>query len=128
MNNFYCFNCQKEVEPKSIFGIRFCPICGKRITDSGEGFYLVCDNCGANNPINAEKCIKCNNRFNNITNIDENVYPTNKTLTSLILDFLFVIGGIAFSVLILYISFYLVFVFFVIGVIYFLFSKVRTRF
>ena len=127
MKNLYCFNCQKEVEPKSFLKLQFCPFCRHRLTDKGEGLYLVCDNCGADNPVNAKKCVKCGSFMNGAENNGElEIYSSQKSLSSLIMDFLLVLGGIAFSVFVLYISFYLVFVFFVFGVIwYLLFSPKR---
>ncbi len=63
MKNFYCFYCQQDVKPRGLWKIRFCPKCKHFMTDDGEGFYKVCDVCGANLPANAKKCLRCNHIF-----------------------------------------------------------------
>ena len=59
MKKFFCFHCQQDVEPYKILKWRICPNCRKLITDDGNGFYRVCDACGANMPSDGEYCLKC---------------------------------------------------------------------
>ncbi len=125
MKNLYCFNCQKEVPAKGFWGINFCPFCRHRLTDNGEGFYLICNNCGANNPTNAKKCVKCGYLINGIENNEIENYPISRTVSSVLFDFFFLLGGIAFLALTLYLSFYLLFVFLILGIVYYFFSKIR---
>ncbi|MBR3501579.1 MAG: zinc ribbon domain-containing protein [Alphaproteobacteria bacterium] len=69
MKKFFCFYCQEEVEPKQILRWRFCPHCKRPMSDEGEGFYIVCDNCGANMPPLAENCLKCGHGFRGASDI-----------------------------------------------------------
>lgn len=59
MKKYFCFYCQKDVSPYKILKWRFCPHCRKLITDDGNGFYRVCDECGANMSSTSEYCLKC---------------------------------------------------------------------
>lgn len=59
MKKFYCFYCQKDVEPQKFLLWRICPECGHYMKDKGKGFYRVCKYCGANMPVDAIKCYKC---------------------------------------------------------------------
>lgn len=128
MKRFYCFHCQQEVEPKYFFGLRFCPLCRHFITDKGDGFYLVCDNCGADNPVGAKKCIKCDSPFNGIDSDELTTSFTQSTWFRLLLNFLVIVCCIAFSVFILYISFYLIFALFVFGLISYFLTKINSNF
>lgn len=129
MKKLYCFNCQQEVVPEKFLGFRFCPQCKHRLTDKGDGFYLVCDNCGADNPLSAKKCVKCGYHLNAYEPTETNVeiFAKSKSIKDFVLDFLFVFGAIVFSVIILYISFYLLLVFFVIGILGYFLSRSKFR-
>lgn len=130
MSKFYCFHCQKEVEPKNFFRWRFCPHCRHLITDTDDGLYLICDNCGADNPVNAKSCIKCGYGLNGGESSEISLYNQSKadSWLQLLIDILIVIGGLIFAVFVLYISFYLVFACFAFSVVYYLLSKVNSRF
>ncbi len=121
---FYCFYCQKEVEPKGFWFLKFCPYCKHRITDSGEGFYRICDFCGADNPVSAKTCVKCKHQLsgedkNEIELFAKNMNPWIQTLMNVLLA----IGALAFFILILYVSFYLVLAFLLFAVVYYLMLK-----
>lgn len=129
MDKFYCFHCQKEVEPKKFFNWLFCPHCRHKITDSGEGLYLICDKCGADNPVNAKSCIKCGYGLNGGENSEVSVYKISEISAwwKLLIDGLIVVAGIIFALFVLYISVYLVFFLFTLGVIFYLLSKFNSR-
>ena len=63
MKKYFCFHCQKEVQPIGLqakkLNLLFCPKCLHRITDDGNGFYRICDNCGVNTAPSANICPKC---------------------------------------------------------------------
>lgn len=129
MSKFYCFHCQKEVEPKEFFRRRFCPYCRHKITDSGEGLYLICDNCGANNPVNAKSCIKCGQILNGAEYSNISLYNgEDSSWLQIMINVLIIIVGIIFAGFVLYISFYLFFVCVIFSVIYYLLSKAGIRF
>lgn len=129
MNKFYCFHCQKEVEPKEFFRWRFCPHCRHKITDSGEGLYLICDSCGANNQVTATKCVKCGYGLNGNESKEVKIYDyvKNSDWLQLFVEISVVILGLIFSIFVLYISFYLVFAFLIFGVVYWLFAKITPK-
>lgn len=109
MKKFYCFYCQQDVEPRRFLKWRFCSKCGKYISDNGEGFYRVCDNCGANMPVDAAECYKCGkstglpskkSAAENFFNIHNWAYFLQNFIISLL--------GIALLAGILYFSFYII--------------------
>lgn len=124
MNKYFCFYCQKEVEPRSFFKWRFCPFCKHRITDNGDGFYRICDNCGANMPSSAKRCLKCghvlfddgSNELSLTDNFDGGGLLDLAVGTAAL--FLSIIIGIG----VLYVSFYLVFFFAVIALAVYLYN------
>lgn len=129
MEKFYCFHCQKEVSPKKIWRWRFCPHCRHKIIDSGEGLYLICDNCGADNPVNAKSCIKCGYGLNGGENSEVCVYDKIKASAwwQVLIDALIVIVGLIFAIFVLYVSFYFVFAFFLFSVIYYLLARINPK-
>lgn len=130
MKNLYCFNCQQEVEPKKFFGLYFCPHCNHRLKDEGDGFYLVCDNCGADNPLKAKKCIKCGYHLNGYSQdeSDEENLLENESFAGLIFNFLCVLGAIILAGIILYVSFYLLIAVFAICAVVYLLSRAGFKF
>ena len=124
MKKFYCFYCQKEVTPRRLLKWRFCPDCRHYITDKGEGFYRICDYCGANMPVEATRCLKCNHSTGLVQEM-----PLNNT--PVWLEWLFRIGLIVLSLFlavgILYVSFYLIFAVFVLGLAFYLFNLFLPR-
>ena len=129
MKRFFCFHCQENIEPLGFWKLRFCPKCKRYVTDTGEGFYKVCDSCGANLPPNAEKCLKCGH-FTEMQNTMEkygfNTYVyENSWLTWLLAAAAFVIALIL-AVGLLYVSFYVVAVVFVFALIMVLFNIIRA--
>lgn len=131
MKKYFCFHCQKEVEPYSFWKWRFCPQCKRRITDNGEGFYMVCDKCGANLPPDAKRCLKCGYGLTGNKDIDAYapksfLFDTNwlNLIAGFIALFLFLIVGLGF----LYVSVYLIIFFVFVGAIMFLFNLLRARF
>lgn len=130
MKKYFCFHCQKEVAPYSLWKWRFCPQCKHRITDNGEGFYMVCDKCGASLPPDAKRCLKCGHGLLGDKDID--VYAPKSLLfdtdwlnliAGFIALFLFLIIGLGF----LYVSVYLIIFFVFLGAIMFLFNLFRLR-
>ena len=128
MKNFYCFNCQREVEPKTFLGVKICPHCHHRIIDSGEGFYLVCDKCGADNPVSAKSCVKCRSHLNGNgdNDIDDMPQTTDFILRTLTDAIIFIIG-FAFLIFIFYLSFYVFMALLILGTAYWLVSKTIGR-
>lgn len=131
MKKYFCFHCQKEVEPYSFWKWRFCRQCKRRITDNGEGFYMVCDKCGANLPPDAKHCLKCGHGLPGNKDIDTYapkslLFDTNwlNIIAAAISLFLLIVIGLG----VLYVSFYLIFFFIFIGAVAFLFSLLRGRF
>lgn len=123
MKKYYCFYCQKDVEPRHFFKWRFCPHCKHYMTDNGDGFYRVCAFCGANMSVDAAKCVKCGKHIGlpasktkifNVNNLPQWVIQLIRIVFSIILIF-FVLG-------ILYVSFYLFIAALVIGLAMFLFN------
>jgi ribosomal protein S26 len=131
MKKYFCFHCQKEVEPYSFWKWRFCPHCKRRITDNGEGFYMVCDKCGANLPPDAKRCLKCGHTLYGEKDID--VYAPRSflfdndwlnLLAAAVFLLLFIIIGLG----VLYVSFYMIFFFIIVGAIAVLLNLFRMRF
>ncbi len=123
MKKVYCFYCQQDVAPKKFLWWRVCPECQHRLTDNGDGFYKVCDACGANMPVDAKVCVQCGKG----AEIDG--LPAALGLTdvkSVWLLWLIRIAAVVFSIIlavgILYISFYLVFVLLALGLAFFVFQ------
>lgn len=128
MKKYYCFYCQQDVAPRHFFKWRFCPHCRHYMTDSGEGFYRICDCCGANMPVDATKCIKCKQNTGlptqNVKTIDLNNLPL---WVMWLLRFAAVAVSIIIGIGILYVSFYLIIVIFAIGLALFLFNLFLPR-
>lgn len=131
MKKYFCFNCQKEVEPQRFWRWRFCPVCRRLMKDNGEGFYRICDYCGANMPVDAVHCVKCGRRVDGLpetlSDTLERSFNT-KSLADIVLSlFMFVL---AFLLLlgILYASFYVLLAALVIGFVWVGFTFVRSRF
>ena len=109
MRKFFCFYCQKYVEPRGFKLFRICPNCRRRITDNGEGFYKVCDVCGANLPANAKKCLCCGYHFNKgsaIENFEFSAFLERHIWLSWILLVLALVIGIVLMLGVIYVSFY----------------------
>ncbi len=128
MKKVYCFYCQQDVAPKKILLWHFCPHCKHRLTDNGEGFYRVCDRCGANMPINASVCVKCGKSTGSNT---REIEPFISSQYAPWLQWLINIAALFFSVMIavgvIYVSFYLIFVFLALGLAYFIFQLFRSH-
>lgn len=130
MKKLFCFHCQKDVKPFSFWKWRFCPQCKRQMTDKGDGFYMVCDRCGANLPPDAGRCLKCGQELTGDKSIG--IYAPKSFLfdndwPNLIFGFiafvLFMIVGLG----VLYVSFYLIFFFVLIGLIMFLFNLLKAK-
>lgn len=128
MKKYFCFHCQKEVEPFSFFKWRFCRVCKRIITDNGDGFYMVCDKCGANLPPEAKRCLKCGHGFYGEKDVDTYapksfLFDTNwlNWLVGIFALFLCIIIGLG----VLYISFYFIIAFAVVGAVMFMFNLLR---
>lgn len=123
----YCFHCQKEIKPFRILNWQFCPHCFHKTEDKGEGFYLVCDKCGANIPVNSTHCLKCGHGVNGHSNYDvEILSQPNQWLVWLIRIALIALSIIV-SIGIIYISFYLIFIFLVLGLAFFIVNMFSQR-
>ncbi|MBR3662558.1 MAG: hypothetical protein IKN67_04690 [Alphaproteobacteria bacterium] len=120
MEKSYCYHCQKDINPQRFLWWKICPHCHRKTAANDDGLYLVCDNCGANNPVDAHICLKCGNGLNGYRP-DESVVPyfvTHSWLVPLI-NFAAVFIGLLLALGILYISFYLVFVLLAVGIIWY---------
>lgn len=127
MKKFYCFNCQQEVEPKKIFGFGICPHCYRRIMDSGDGFYRICDKCGADNPVSARSCIKCKSNLSGEFSPDDTALTKADSLLNILLEIAIFIIGTVLLFFALYLSFYIFFAVAIFGAIFWLVSKTIGR-
>ncbi len=122
MKKYFCFHCQQEVTPYKILKWRICPLCKKFMSDTGDGFYRVCDRCGANMPSDAEYCLKCGHNLiggadkNTDTDKFMSLWRKNMWQSSLLSAVLFVLALITvFAVL--YFSFYFIVIFAILSAI-----------
>lgn len=129
MKKYFCFYCQKDVEPRSLLKWRFCPFCKRLMKDNGDGFYRVCDICGANMPVDAANCPKCGagvaGALNKMPEILrkaslDNFFDVVFGIFMTIVTFLILIG-------ILYASFYILLVALIVGAAWFMVMSVRRR-
>ena len=128
MKNCYCFYCQENVKPLGFRKIKFCPKCKHYMTDDGEGFYKVCDDCGANMPTDAAQCLKCGYNFKGDNALREYGFNTIKQtwierIISVFIVFLSILVGIS----VLYLSFYVFLFVFVVGLVWFLLNSLRIK-
>lgn len=63
MKKRYCYYCEEDVRPIWWFGRYICPKCLYYMLDKGDGFYKVCEKCGAKLPPDAAVCLICNYHF-----------------------------------------------------------------
>lgn len=132
MKKFYCFYCQKDVSPFKFFKWRFCPDCKHYMCDNGEGFYKICDNCGANLPADAAHCIKCGYAFKGDSAQKEygslpiNL-PLNNSWIDAVISTIIVILSILAGIAILYLSFYAVLFISGVGLVWFLLNALRIK-
>lgn len=128
MEKLYCFNCQRDVRPFKFFKWRFCPDCRRYMHDDGSGFYKVCDDCGANLPADAARCIKCGYKFYGDNAVKEydfcwfNQSWVNKLISALIV-FISILAGFA----LVYVSFYLVLFIAAAGLVWFILNMLRIK-
>ena len=121
MKKYYCFYCQQDVTPQTFLWWRTCPHCRHKITDKGEGFYRVCERCGANMPVDAHYCVKCGNGADQNQLIERYMQIKSPWMVR-------IIGAIAVALSVLlafgivYISFYLIFALLVVALAYFIFD------
>ena len=128
MKKFYCFYCQENIKPLGFWRLKFCPKCRRFVTDSGDGFYKVCDNCGANLPVDAARCLQCGYKFNNGNAVEEyDSAALGKKWFDGFLGAIFLLLSIIIGFGILYLSFYAAFFIFIVGLIWFLFNALRLR-
>lgn len=128
MKKFYCFYCQQDVEPHGIWPFRSCPNCRRRITDKGEGFYKVCDVCGANLPTEASKCVRCGYNFNTenaIENFAVGALLDRNSWLSWLVVALALFLGVILTLGLIYVSFYFAVIFFVLMLVVGLFNMLR---
>lgn len=122
MKRYFCFHCQQDVTPYKILKWRVCPQCKKLMVDTGEGFYRVCDKCGANMPSEAEFCLKCGH--NMVGGADKDIdmekfmslWRKNMWQSSL-LSIVFFIVALLILFAVLYFSFYFIVVLAVLSLI-----------
>jgi len=128
VKRFYCFYCQKNIDPFKLFKWKFCPDCKHYISDTGDGFYKVCDRCGANLPTDAADCIKCGYAFHGDNALKEyNAIPLSRKwfegFVSVLILFLSVLIGLG----VIYLSFYAILFIFVVGFVWFFLNMLRIR-
>ena len=131
MKKYFCFHCQENTEPVGFWKVLFCPKCKHFITDNGEGFYRVCDNCGANLPADAEKCLKCGH-FMEMENTMEQygfgTYVYRNSWLNWLMAFLAFVFAVIVALGVLYVSIYVVAFVFVFAVAIVLFNMIRAWF
>ena len=127
MKKYFCFYCQQEIQPYKLLKWRFCRHCKRLITDNGEGFYRVCDSCGANIPTDAFRCPKCGTNTGLPQPPQTQMYSTANVWLNWLLRIALIILSLVISVGILYISFYLIFAVFVVGLAFYLFNLFMPR-
>ena len=131
MKKYFCFYCQKDVEPKRLLKCQFCPFCKRLMKDKGEGFYRVCDMCGANMPADADYCLKCGMGIDGIQKKLPEILGKSLRIDGF-LDIVFSVFMIlmAFLILfgILYASFYVLLIALAIGAVWSVFMSVSRRF
>ena len=130
MRNLFCFNCQKEVKSRQIFKWHFCSQCWCYLKDSDNGFYRICDACGANMPANAEYCRKCRLLFDGSGKRKQSMFVLQnmrKNGWGWLIDGITLFLAVLIGLGVLYISFYLILVFFFIGLVYWIFNILRGQ-
>ncbi|MBP5215179.1 MAG: hypothetical protein J6039_01300 [Alphaproteobacteria bacterium] len=129
MKKFFCFYCQNYVSPFKFFKWRFCPHCKRFMQDNGEGFYRVCDKCGANLPADATKCLKCGYHFGNTENQISKIGVKGLAgWQQWLVNAVFLFVSIVLGVFVLYISFYAFAFFVLVGLICFIFVFLSSFF
>jgi len=132
VKKFYCFYCQKDVQPFKFFKWRFCPTCKRYMSDDGEGFYKICDRCEANMPTDAAHCLKCGYAFEGDNarkeygNLPVNL-PLGKGWSEAFVSTVIVILSILAGLAVLYLSFYAVLFIIVVGFVWFLLNMLRIK-
>ncbi len=104
MKKYYCFYCQKDMEPRHFLKWRFCPQCHRYMIDKGEGFYRICDNCGANMPVDAAECCQCKHP----TGLPTTKLPPMSLWLNWLARMALITIGLIFILAVLYFSFYLI--------------------
>lgn len=124
MKKVFCFHCQKDITPLTFGKWRFCPHCFRQTTDNGEGLYLVCDKCGANLPVDSIYCLKCGHGVNGHRD-NENFLlpPVSKTWLHWLIQAGLLLFSLFLAVGIIYLSFYFLLIFFVLGLGYYLYNS-----
>lgn len=129
MKKFFCFYCQESIEPLGFGKLRFCPKCKRYVSDKGEGFYKVCDACGANLPTDAKKCLKCGHYMEMENTMEEygfKTYVYRNTWLSWIMVCLALFFAVIIALGILYVSIYVVAAVFIFVMIAVLFNMIRA--
>ncbi|MCQ2734543.1 MAG: hypothetical protein MJ212_01145 [Alphaproteobacteria bacterium] len=122
MKKYFCFHCQQDVTPYKILKWRICPQCKKIMSDTGDGFYRVCDKCGSNMPSDAQYCLQCGHNLiggaDKNTDMDKfmSLWRKNMWQNSL-LSILLLFSALLIVSVILYFSFYFIIVFAVLGAV-----------
>lgn len=131
MKKYFCFHCQKEVQP---FGFKikklnllFCPKCLHHITDDGNGFYRICDYCKANVSPKDSVCPKCGYVFDAqaLAEQTQTDFLQKHSFYDVVLGIALISAGILFAMVLFYISFYVLIFMAAILLLNWLFSKFR---
>lgn len=127
MKRYFCFHCQQEIEPYKLFKWRFCPKCYHIITDQGDGFYRVCDVCGANMPTDAMKCLKCDNVFDENALVEKNMaaFIQKRKIYDVLIGAAVLCLAFMAAFALFYVSFYVLVIIFIAGIINWLFHAVK---
>lgn len=127
MKRYFCFHCQKQVEPHHIFKWRLCPHCHHRITDDGSGFYRVCDGCGANLASDSAQCLKCGKVFDGQALKEYQLadFFGKRSWFDILFGFGFISAAFLLFIFIFYVSFYIFMAVFLIGGLACLFNMFR---
>lgn len=124
MKKVYCFHCQQDITPYKVWKWNICPRCFRPTPDDGSGLYLVCDNCGANMPSDAKYCPKCGYSPFGLPPrlLSASDHLNGRNVLQQIIRFGALFLSLLLSVGVLYLSFYLLFVFALVGLAYYLFT------
>ncbi len=127
MKKVYCYHCQKDINPLKLLKWRFCPHCFRPTNDGGDGFYLVCDRCGANMPVQATNCLKCGHGLNGNPDDQPIMLPAPKTLIHSLLQVILFLFSIFIAIAVIFISFKLLLFFLIIGMGFAIYNTLKHR-
>lgn len=127
MKKYFCFYCQQDVTPYAVWKWKFCPHCYKFMQDDGNGFYMVCDRCGANMPSASNHCLKCGHGFYGNNDVILSIIPWYKKAFIALLGVFILSFFIMLGIGVLYVSFYFLIVFFIVAALFYILNFLRLK-